>query len=57
MTEKLFQYIWQNRYYNAQKLELTTGESVIIDHPGELNTQQGPDFINAQIRISGNCWF
>jgi Protein of unknown function (DUF2851) len=57
MTEKLLQFIWQNRYYNSNNLELVTGESVVIDYPGELNTRQGPDFINARIRIHENLWF
>ena len=56
MTEKLLQFIWKHRYFNQQKLELTTGESMTIDYPGELNTYQGPDFVNARIRINGHCW-
>jgi hypothetical protein len=56
MTEKLLQFIWKHRYFNQQKLELTTGESMTIDYPGELNTYQGPDFVNARIRINGQCW-
>ena len=54
MTEKLLQFIWKNRYFNQQGLELTTGEPVTIEYPGEENTRQGPDFINARIRINGN---
>ncbi len=56
MTEKLLQFIWKHRYFNQQKLELTTGESLTIEYPGELNTYQGPDFVNARIRINGHCW-
>jgi hypothetical protein len=56
MTEKILQFIWKNRYFNQIGLELTTGEPVIIDYPGELNTHQGPDFVNARIRINGNYW-
>lgn len=56
MTEKLLQFIWKHRYFNQQGLELKTGESLIIDFPGEENTGQGPDFIHARIRINGNCW-
>jgi len=56
MTEKMLQFIWKNRYFNQHGLELTTGEPVMIDYPGELNSHQGPDFINARIRINGNFW-
>jgi hypothetical protein len=56
MTEKLLQFIWKHRYFNQQGLALTTGEPLTIEYAGEENTHQGPDFINARIRISGNCW-
>ncbi len=56
MTEKLLQFIWKNRYFNQQGLELITGETLTIEYPGEENTDQGPDFINARIRINGNYW-
>jgi hypothetical protein len=56
MTEKLLQFIWRHRYFNQQGLELTSGESMTIDYPGELNKDQGPDFVNARIRINGQCW-
>jgi hypothetical protein len=56
MTEKLLQFIWKHRYFNQQGLVSTTGEPVTIEYPGEENTHQGPDFINARVRISGHCW-
>ncbi len=56
MTEKLLQFIWKHRYFNQQGLELISGEKLTIDFPGEINTDQGPDFINARIRINGQYW-
>jgi hypothetical protein len=56
MTEKILQFIWKHRYFNQRSLELITGESVSIDFPGEENIHQGPDFVNARIRINGNLW-
>jgi Protein of unknown function (DUF2851) len=56
MTEKLLQYIWKHRYFNQRGLELVSGEPVSIDYPGEENKHQGPDFINARIRINGHYW-
>lgn len=51
MKEHLLQFIWQFRYYNARQLLSTTGESITVIHPGLWNTNQGPDFLDARIRI------
>ena len=51
MNERLLQYIWQFQYYQQQHLQTTSGEPLQILHPGTLNTQQGPDFSAARIRI------
>ncbi len=56
MTEKMLQFIWKNRYFNQHSLALTTGELITVDFPGEENIHQGPDFLNARIRINGNLW-
>ncbi len=50
MTERLFQFIWQFQYYNKGNLATATGEPLQIIQPGLLNTQQGPDFLNARIK-------
>jgi Protein of unknown function (DUF2851) len=49
--EKLLQYIWQFQYFNTSELQTTAGEKLQIIFPGKLNTNQGPDFLNAQIKI------
>lgn len=51
MTEKLLQYIWQFQYFTNSELKTVTGEKLQIISPGKLNTHQGPDFTNAQIKI------
>jgi hypothetical protein len=56
MTEKLLQFIWKNRYFNQRGLELVSGETLTIEYPGEENTDQGPDFVNARMHINGNYW-
>lgn len=52
MTEKLFQFIWQFQYLNRSELKTINGETVEILFPGYPNTNQGPDFSDARIRIS-----
>lgn len=51
MTEKLLQFIWQFQYINKKHLATTEGELIEVVHPGMLNTNQGPDFLNARIRL------
>lgn len=56
MNERLLQYIWQFQHYAAQELLTTTGEPVQILYQGQYNTNQGPDFLNARIRIGEAVW-
>jgi len=51
MTEQLLQFIWQFQYYNKSNLLTSNGEVLQIINPGTHNTNQGPDFLNAKIKI------
>lgn len=51
MTERLLQFIWQFQYFNRDGLQTQSGEAIQILRPGSLNTNQGPDFSAARIRI------
>jgi len=55
MKEDLLHFIWQYRKLPLQ-LKTTEGLSVDILHPGEKNTDAGPDFIGAKIRIGDTIW-
>ncbi|HEX4956874.1 MAG TPA: DUF2851 family protein, partial [Lacibacter sp.] len=52
MNERLLQFIWQHQYFNKDHLLTTTGETVEVLFAGTHNTNQGPDFTNARIRIN-----
>lgn len=56
VTERLLQYIWQLQYYNCSRLATVQGEMVQVQAPGQLNTNQGPDFLNARLRLGGTAW-
>ncbi|HVZ95327.1 MAG TPA: DUF2851 family protein [Chitinophagaceae bacterium] len=56
MQEDLLQYIWQFQYFNKSELITSTGEEVQIIHTGAFNAHQGPDFINARIKIGASTW-
>lgn len=51
MTEQLLQFIWQYQYYNKSDLKASGGETLQIIYPGVHNTNQGPDFLNAKIKV------
>ena len=56
MTERLLQYIWQFQYFNPNNLITEEGEALQVIHPGTLNTNQGPDFTDAKIKIGTTIW-
>jgi len=51
MTERLLQFIWQFQYYNNKELRLDSGENLQVISPGQHNLHQGPDFLEAKIKI------
>ena len=51
MTERLLQFIWQFQYFNKRFLQTTGGEDLQVIAAGQFNFNQGPDFLNARIRI------
>lgn len=56
MTERLLQYIWQFQYFNAAAIFTLEAEPLQIIHPGNYNTNQGPDFTDAKIKIGDTIW-
>ncbi|MBK5272790.1 MAG: DUF2851 family protein [Bacteroidia bacterium] len=56
MTERLLQFIWQFQYFNKSELVTDSGEVVKIIHTGQYNTNQGPDFSDAKIKIGKTIW-
>jgi hypothetical protein len=56
MNERLLQFIWQLQYYNTKELTAVSGEAVKVIYAGLHNTNQGPDFIEAKIKIGQTIW-
>jgi hypothetical protein len=54
--ERLLQFIWQFQYFNKGELTTASGEELQIIFPGTYNTNQGPDFTDAKIRIGDTTW-
>lgn len=54
--EKLMQYVWKHRLWRSEDMVTNTGKKVRVVDPGLLNTDAGPDFFNAKIKIDGHMW-
>ena len=56
IPEKLLHFIWKNQLFERKGLKTTSGETIVIEHPGEHHSDAGPDFFNARIRIDKTHW-
>jgi hypothetical protein len=56
ITEKLLHFLWQFQHFNRTELTTVAGEPVSIVFPGQYNTNQGPDFSDAKIKIDKTTW-
>ena len=56
VTERLLQFIWQFQYFNKGELRSSSGETIQVIFPGTYNTNQGPDFNDAKIKIGKTTW-
>ncbi len=56
MSEKFLHYIWQHKLYYPQQLQTTEGQTIEVIHPGTRNTNGGPDFFNAKIKVDKTLW-
>jgi len=54
VTERLVQAIWADQIFDARHLHTRDGEPIQILHAGTWNSEGGPDFCNAKIRIGNH---
>ena len=56
MREDFLHYIWKYKKFNFNNLQTIDNESIEIIEIGQHNQNSGPDFFNAQLRISNQLW-
>ncbi len=56
IPEALVHDVWGAMRFDTGALTTTTGESLVILDPGRHNTDAGPDFCRARLRIGGVEW-
>jgi hypothetical protein len=55
-TEDFLHYVWKFRLFDRLNLQTTNGEAIEILSVGMHNTDSGPDFGNARIKIGDTTW-
>jgi hypothetical protein len=55
-TEDFISYIWKFRLFDRDNLQTTTGEPIEVFSAGLPNSDSGPDFHNARMRIGDTTW-
>ncbi|MBL7883579.1 MAG: DUF2851 family protein [Bacteroidia bacterium] len=56
MTEELVHHIWQFGLFEQNNLKTIQNEKIEIKKAGTYNTDAGPDFFNAKIKIGDTLW-
>jgi hypothetical protein len=54
--ERLIHYVWKFSLYSSDQLHTIDGIPFSVIDPGIHNTNAGPDFFNAKIRIDNKVW-
>ena len=54
--EKILHYVWKHKIFPVKQLTTQDGKPVEVINPGILNTDAGPDFLGAQVKIDGLLW-
>jgi len=56
IKEDFLHYIWQHKLFINHDLQTTSGETLEVIDVGIKNTDAGPDFFNAKIKIGDKIW-
>ena len=54
--EQLLHYVWKHKLFPLKPLTTTEGLALEIIDPGLYNSNAGPDFFNAKIKVNGMLW-
>lgn len=56
MSEEFLYFIWQNQLFDKKEFYTSDGEIIEVINSGTRNTDSGPDFFNAKIKIGETIW-
>ncbi len=55
-NESFLSFVWQYISFDTLLLFTTSNDEILIRHPGQMNHDAGPDFLQAKIRIGRIEW-
>lgn len=55
-AEMLLHYLWEHRLWEYGSLTTDDGHRIEVLDPGRHNTDAGPDFFNAKVKIGSQTW-
>lgn len=56
MSESFLHYLWQFQYFDKSDLKISSGEKLSINKTGLHNSDSGPDFSHASVKINSIQW-
>ena len=56
MKEDFLHYVWKYKLFDTSNLLTTNNEAISIINSGIHNTDAGPDFFNAKVKIDSTIW-
>ncbi|MFQ5334956.1 MAG: DUF2851 family protein [Flavobacteriales bacterium] len=56
MTEEFLHYVWRYQLWDTPHLRTVDGQNLSVVSPGTQNSDAGPDFFNAKVRIGSTLW-
>src|SRR5690242_827513 len=57
IKETFLHFVWKLQYFHKQNFLTSQNEKIQILHPGILNTDSGPDYTNARLKIGDIEWY
>ncbi|GFH99872.1 DUF2851 family protein [uncultured Phocaeicola sp.] len=54
--EQLLHYVWKHKIFPLKELKTTTGQQVEVIDTGLANSNAGPDFFNAKLKLDDVLW-
>ncbi len=53
VPEQVLQQIWDEKKFEPEGMKTVDGEALEVEFPGIWNHQEGPDFLNARLKVGG----